>query len=70
MLNPKEEMVVYRYAYWDEAGQTHKESKLYATIEVIKSLGRPIYDASKRVSASELIDGFYVPESVKPRLEE
>ena len=60
MSTGAEGILVYQYSYWDEVAQMHKQSKLYATIEVIKLLGRPIYSTAMRVPPSEVIDGFYV----------
>jgi hypothetical protein len=49
--------------YWDEATNGHKQSELYATVEVIKcGLGVPLYATGIQVTLAELHDGgIYVP---------
>ncbi|MGE5617272.1 MAG: hypothetical protein ACM3X5_10180, partial [Bacillota bacterium] len=59
-------ILVYRYSSWDDSEQTEKESKDYATLETIKSLGKPIYHSAKRVPAADVIDGFYTPTREEP----
>jgi hypothetical protein len=51
---------VYQYIYWDEAAQTHKTSKRFATADVIKcGLGVVINSSGKRIPTSKLIDGAF-----------
>jgi hypothetical protein len=64
-------VLVYRYDYWSELAQTHKESREFATLETIKAgLGTPIHASEKRVPRADVMDGFFVPVREKPALEE
>ncbi|MGE5616133.1 MAG: hypothetical protein ACM3X5_04385 [Bacillota bacterium] len=65
-----DEVLVFRYQYWSDPDQAEKESSEYATLETIKSLGKPILDSARRVALRDVVEGFYVPVKARPLLEE
>ena len=53
---------VYQYIYWDHTTQQHKTSEKYATMEAIRDgLGVPLHTTGRKVAASEVPNGVYVP---------
>jgi hypothetical protein len=66
MKEDKDEVLVYRYVYWDEANQAHVNSETFATLETIrKGLGTPIHTASQKVQRLEVVNGIYTPKREK-----
>ena len=52
---------VFQYVHWDEASQSQKTSKRFATLDVIRcGLGEPIHSSAKKVRLADLIDGAFV----------
>jgi hypothetical protein len=59
----EDEILVYRYVFWDEAQQVHVSSLEFATLETIRNgLGTPIHAATQKVRRTEVINGLYTPK--------
>ena len=57
-----DDVLVYRYRYWDEATRCHVYSSHYATVETIRSgLGIPVYTSARLVPRLLIVRGIYTP---------
>jgi hypothetical protein len=58
---PPDQILVYRYQYWDAASGVHRDSQVFATIMTIRSgLGMPLYETAKWVAVAHVQNGIYM----------
>ena len=64
---PPQQVLVYRYKYWDETRKEHVVSSDYATILAIRDgLGLPLFETAAWVDANQLQGGIYRPRGTLP----
>jgi hypothetical protein len=62
MASGFDQILVYRYSYWDEQTRSFRSSDSFATLDVIMlGLGKPIPESGIKVSAEDVGGGVYIP---------